>query len=180
MIRDIIQPLRAPLVAYFQSLDSQQSYEADQAVDLAQDAVMFGLRREVMRGNDAGLASLFSGRADVPHHPIAGAVVQEYAHRLTGELNVPGNVASMVSGHFIPAILQALVSRVNEGGAFDQARLGDVIAGDLGSLDGDLQKGLSAARGEKLGDQATGILGFGIGGKYDTDEPGRSNDPDRR
>jgi|GEM_PF-2580677 len=180
MIRDIIQPLRVPLVAYFQSLDTRQAYEADQAVDLAQDTVMFGLRREVMHGNNAGLAALFSGHADVPHHPVTGAVVQEYAHRLTGELNVPGNVAHMVAVHFIPAILQALVSRVNENGAFDPARLGDVIAGDLGSLDGDLQKGLSAARGEKIADQATGILGFGIGGKYDTDEPGRSNDPDHR
>jgi hypothetical protein len=180
MIRDIIQPLRAPLVAYFQSLDTRQAYEADQAVDLAQDTVLFGLRRQVMHGNNEGLAALFSGHADVPHHEVTGAIAQEYAGRLTGELNVPGNVASMVSVHFIPAILQALVSRVTENGAFDPSRLGDVIAGDLGSLNGDLEKGLSAARGEKLGDQATGILGFGIGGKYDIDEPGRSSGADGR
>ena len=180
MIRDIIQPLRGPLVEYFHSLDSRQAGQADQAVDLAQDAVMFGLRREVMHGNNAGLASLFSGHADVMHHPITASVVQEYTGRLSGELNAPANVAHMVAVHFIPAMLQALVTRVNENGAFDPARLGDVIAGDLGSLDGDLQKGLSAARGEKLGDQATGILGFGIGGKYDTDEPGRSSDPGSR
>lgn len=180
MIRDIIEPLRAPLATYFQSLDTRQAYEANQAVDLAQDAVMLGLRRQVMHGNNEGLTSLFSGQADVPHHEITGAVVQEYAQRLTGELNVPGNVANMVSVHFIPAILQAMVSRVTEHGAFDPQRLGDVIAGDLGSLNGDLEKGLSAARGEKLGDQATGILGFGIGGKYDTDEPGRASDAGNR
>jgi len=180
MIRDIIQPLRVPLATYFQSLDTRQAYEADQAIDLAQDTVMHGLRREVMHGNNAGLASLFSGQADVPHHTLTGAISQEYAHRLSGELNVPGNVANMVAVHFIPAILQALVSRVTENGAFDAGRLGDVIAGDLGSLRGDLEKGLSAARGEKLGDQATGILGFGIGGRYDTDEPGRGSDTDNR
>ena len=180
MIRDIIEPLRAPLATYFQSLDTRQAYEANQAVDLAQDTVMLGLRRQVMHGNNAGLASLFSGHANVPHHEITGAVAQEYAHRLTGELNVPGNVANMVSVHFIPAILQAMVSRVTENGAFDPQRLGDMIAGDLGSLNGDLEKGLSAARGEKLGDQATGILGFGIGGKYDTDQPGRGSDVDHR
>jgi hypothetical protein len=180
MIRDIIEPLRAPLATYFQSLDTRQAYEANQAIDLAQDTVMFGLRRQVMHGNNAGLESLFSGHANVPHHEITGAVAQEYANRLTSELNVPGNVANMVSVHFIPAILQAMVSRVSENGAFDARRLGDVIAGDLGSLNGDLEKGLSAARGEKLGDQATGILGFGIGGKYDTDELNRSNNPDKR
>jgi hypothetical protein len=180
MIRDIIQPLRTPLAIYFQSLDTRQAYEADQAIDLAQDTVMFGLRRQVMHGNNAGLASLFSGQANVPHHDLTGAITQEYAHRLTGELNVPGNVASMVAVHFIPAMLQAMVSHVTENGAFDSRRLGDLIAGDLGSLNGDLEKGLSAARGEKLGDQATGILGFGIGGKYDTDELGRMSDADNR
>ncbi len=180
MIRDIIQPLRTPLATYFQSLDTRQAYEADHAIDLAQDTVMYGLRRQVMHGNNAGLTSLFSGHANVPHHAVTGAITQEYAHRLTGELNVPGNVANMVSVHFIPAILQAMVSHVTENGAFDPRRLDDVIAGDLGSLNGDLEKGLSAARGEKLGDQATGILGFGIGGKYDTDEPGRSRDVDNQ
>jgi hypothetical protein len=180
MIRDIIQPLRTPLTTYFQSLDTRQAYEADQAIDLAQDTVMYGLRREVMHGNNAGLATLFSGHADVQHHDLTGTIGQEYSRRLTGELNVPGNVANMVSVHFIPAIIQAMVSHVIENGAFDARRLGDVIAGDLGSLRGDLEKGLSAARGEKLGDQATGILGFGIGGRYDDDELGRSSDPDNR
>jgi hypothetical protein len=180
MIRDIVQPLRTPLATYFQSLDTRQAYEADQAIDLAQDTVMYGLRREVMHGNNAGLATLFSGHADVQHHALTGTISQEYARRLTGELDVPGNVANMVSVHFIPAILQAMVSHVTENGAFDTRRLGDVIAGDLGSLRGDLEKGLSAARGEKLGDQATGILGFGIGGKYDTDEPGRGSNTDNQ
>ncbi len=180
MIRDIVQPLRTPLATYFQSLDTRQAYEADQAIDLAQDTVMLGLRRQVMHGNNEGLASLFSGHANVPHHAVTETISQEYAHRLTSELDVPGNVANLVSVHFIPAILQAMVSRVTENGAFDVRRLGDVIAGDLGSLRGDLEKGLSAARGEKLGDQATGILGFGIGGRYDTDTPGRGSDADNR
>ncbi len=180
MIRDIVQPLRAPLTTYFQSLDTRQAYEADQAIDLAQDTVMYGLRREVMHGNNEGLTSLFSGHANVPHHALTGTISKEYAHRLTSELNVPGNVANMVAVHFIPAILQAMVSHVTENGAFDAGRLGDVIAGDLGSLRGDLEKGLGAARGEKLGDQATGILGFGIGGKYDNEELGRISDADNR
>src|SRR3712207_5634454 len=100
MICDIVQPLRTPLATYFQSLYTRQAYKADQAIDLAQDVVMYGLRREVMHGNTEGLTSLFSGHANVPHHALTGTITQEYAQRLAGELDVPGNVANMVAVHF--------------------------------------------------------------------------------
>ncbi len=176
MIRDIVQPLREPLVEFFYTLDNRQAYEAEQAIDLAQDTVMYGLRREVMHDNAAGLTNLFSGRADVKNHPITTAIAGEYTQRLHTELNVPGNVAGAVSAHVVPAIIQAMITHALEGDSLDPNKFSNLIAGDLGTLRGSLEKGIDADRG--LGDKATGILGFGIGGRYDTSKPGSPSDPD--
>lgn len=177
MISDIIQPLKAPLAEFFYTQDVNQASQSDQAVDLAGDTVMYGLRREVMHDNAEGLYRLFSGTSDVMAHPVTTAIASDYTGRLTTQLNVPANVAAKISAHIIPAIIQAMISYVTVSGSMDPNRFGDLIAGDLGSLKGDLEAGMDASRARGLGQKATGMLGFGIGGRYDLSGPGHESNP---
>ncbi len=177
MISDIIQPLREPLAAFFYTQDVTQSNQSEQAVDLASDTVMYGLRREVMRNNAEELYTLFSGNSNVKAHPITTTIAEDYTRRLSTEMNVPANVAGKISAHVIPAIVQAMISYVTVDGAPDPDRFGDLVAGDLGTLRGDLEAGMDASQARGLGKKATGMLGFGIGGRYDLSGPGHEGNP---
>jgi hypothetical protein len=177
MINDIIQPLREPLAAFFYTQDVTQGNQSEQAVDLASDTVMYGLRREVMHDNTQGLHALFSGTSSVTTDPVTAGMIEDYTRRLSAEINVPANVARKISAHVIPAIVQAMISYVTVDGTPDPNRFGDLVAGDLGTLRSGLEAGMDASQARGLGKKATGMLGFGIGGRYDLSGPGHESNP---
>jgi hypothetical protein len=132
----------------------------------ATETIFSGLQSTAAGGGLQNILQLFKGGgqgggngiAGLLSNPIVGALISQFAGKLTGKYNVNSSDASGIAGQLIPSILGNLVQRTNDpnNNSFDLNGILSSLAGGGGNSGGGLDIGGIVSKVSSMGGDVDG------------------------
>jgi hypothetical protein len=139
MLGNIINSVKGQLTGELQDKFKLDPQQANQSVDLAQNHVEEGLKKEASGGDAGSIMNMLKGQKSPQDSPAMNGMIQKYLGDLTSKVGIPQSVAQQVAPFVVSFLMNKIGGNVNS--------QSDIMGMLGGGLTDKLPKGL----GDKLG-----------------------------
>lgn len=151
MIEDILAQVKGSLLKGAVSEYGLTEEKAEASVEVAQESILDGFKKELTSGNVNGLLSLLKGKEDILKNPIVLGIIGQYSGKLISQLGLSPQIAEGLSKFAIPMILNQFTQQTSEKD-MDEGSLVKMLGSSMGkNLMDDLKDKLPSDLGKTLG-----------------------------
>ena len=139
MLGNIINTVKGQLTGELQDKFKLDPQQANQSVDLAENHLAEGLKKEASGGDAGSIMNMLKGQQSPQGSPAMNGMIQKYLGDLTSKVGIPESVAQQVAPFVVSFLMNKIGGNVN-----NQSDL-------MGMLGGGLADKLPKGMGDKLG-----------------------------
>ncbi len=151
MIEDILSQVKDSLLKDAVSEYGLTEEKAEASVDVAQESILDGFKKEFSSGNVTGLLSLLQGKEDIMTNPIVMSIIGQYGGKLISQLGLSPQMAEGLSKFAIPFIMRQFTQKTAEK-EMDEKSLVEMLGSSMGKdIMNDFKDKLPGDLGKTLG-----------------------------